>query len=271
MENNPTPSDFEKKVLAHLSLPVALSKEDVWQRLQETLPAAPRQTHFLRWTIAATLVVGLLGSFLRFYTTTIQCPAGEYQTQVLPDGSKVYLHAASTLSYQPYWWSRVVELEGEAFFEVEKGSRFVVQSAQGQTTVLGTSFNVYAREEVYAVVCKTGKVLVTTLSKDSVYLLPEEKAIWTEQRLQKQVPTAQDLAWRQQSFSFEDAPLSVVIAALERHYSININIKASLVKRYQYTGYFQQDKKPEEALQIITISLGLRLKKTANKRYLILQ
>lgn len=61
----------------------------------------------------------------------------------LPDGSVVRLNSVSRLSYKPLGWyfSRSAELSGEAFFEVEKGSKFTIYSMLGSTSVLGTSFN----------------------------------------------------------------------------------------------------------------------------------
>ncbi|MGH1336704.1 MAG: FecR family protein [Aureispira sp.] len=273
METNHTPSNFEKKVLSNLVLPSGLPKEEVWERMQETLhatpPKNPIRTLLIRCTVAATLAIGIVGGFLRHYQTTIHCPPGSYQAAILPDGSQVYLNAGSSLSYAPYWWNRTVALTGEAFFEVTKGSRFVVESAQGQTEVLGTSFNVYARKQNYVVVCKTGKVLVTTAHRDSVYLLPEEKAILVQDQLQKEKPQRQELAWREQSFHFEEAPLLEVLQELERQYAIQITLSKALVKKYYYTGYFKKTEKPTDALEIITISLGLTFKKTAARKYTI--
>ena len=78
----------------------------------------------------------------------------------LPDNSIVTLRGGSELSYAPYWWfaDRSLQFEGEAFFDVEKGSSFTVQSDNGVTQVLGTSFSIYANDENYEVFCKTGKV-----------------------------------------------------------------------------------------------------------------
>lgn len=277
MENNHTPSDFEKEVLSSLVLPNGQPKEDVWQQLQEALHATPPKKcirsllirYMIRYMAAATIALGFLGGFLRYYQTTIDCPSGTYQIALLPDGSQVYLNAGSSLSYTPYWWDRTVVLTGEAFFEVKKGSRFVVESTQGQTEVLGTSFNIYAREQRYAVVCKTGKVLVTTARRDSVYLLPEEKALLVQNRLQKQEQQQQELAWRKQSFYFDEAPLQEVVQELERQYAITITISRKLAQNYTYTGYFKKTEDPATALEIITISLGLQFKKTAARKYTI--
>lgn len=276
MQTNPTPSDFEKKVLAQLTLPAAAPKEEVWEELQGLLHAtAPpsKRKPLLYWAVAASLAAALLGGFLRFYQTTIYCPAGTTLSQFLPDGSEVQLNAGSSITYAPYWWegNRTLQLEGEAFFKVKKGSRFQVQSEQGKTEVLGTSFNIYARAEDYTVICQTGKVLVTSPYQDSVYLLPKEKAIWSNQQLKKELQQPQDLAWRRQAFSFDNLVLDRVVKELERQYAIDITLAPSLVKQYYYTGYFKKTKEPEAALEIITISLGLQFKQTAPQQYMLFQ
>lgn len=276
METNHTPSDLEKEVLSKLMLPPAAPKEEVWEQLQGLLHAtAPpsKRKPLLYWAVAASLAAALIGGFLRFYQTTVYCPAGTTLSQILPDGSEVQLNAGSSISYTPYWWkgNRTLQLEGEAFFKVKKGSKFQVQSEQGKTEVLGTSFNIYARAEDYVVACQTGKVLVTSPYQDSVYLLPQEKAIWRNQRLEKEPQHPQEMAWRRQAFSFDNVALSKVIKELERQYAIEITLAPNLVKKYQYTGYFKKTKEPKTALEIISISLGLQFKQTAPQQYMLFQ
>ena len=102
------------------------------------------------------------------------------QTVILPDGSIAQLNGSSTLKYHPYWWniSRNISLEGEAFFEVAKGSKFSVESKNGTTSVLGTSFNIYARSNQYEVVCVTGKVWVENATGEvSTIITPNQKAV----------------------------------------------------------------------------------------------
>ena len=94
------------------------------------------------------------------------------------------LNSASSLSYYPFWWSfdKKAELNGEAFFEGEHAKNFTITSDKAETTVLGTSFNIYARDNDYQVTCVTGKVKVLALiSKDEVdlTLVIHEPEIWT--------------------------------------------------------------------------------------------
>ncbi|MFK7809775.1 MAG: FecR family protein, partial [Saprospiraceae bacterium] len=95
---------------------------------------------------------------------------GEKIEGYLPDESLFALNAGSTLSYDSETWAteRTLQLSGEAFFKVEKGSTFQVKTDNGTVKVLGTEFNVRSRNGVLEVKCKEGKVAV--LSSGGVLL-----------------------------------------------------------------------------------------------------
>lgn len=114
---------------------------------------------------AAAAVIAILAgisSVMFFYTKTIETQQAQQVEIFLPDNSRVKVFAQSTLTYKPYLWKfyRSVNLNGEGFFEVQKGKKFEVVSEKGKTIVLGTRFNVYARNHEYNVTCTSGKVKV---------------------------------------------------------------------------------------------------------------
>ncbi|TNF27090.1 MAG: iron dicitrate transport regulator FecR, partial [Bacteroidetes bacterium] len=176
------PEDWEK-IVRNSEPTFAKSKEDVWNEMMidiDEKPTEPKviQLNWFRYAAAAAIVLLLsTTAFLRFYTESVTTPAGLHSSVSLPDGSTVELNAATELSYHPYWWrfNRSVKMEGEAFFEVVKGSSFSVVSENGTTTVLGTSFNINSRENGYTVFCKTGKVSVEHESS-KVVIAPNESA-----------------------------------------------------------------------------------------------
>ena len=130
------------------------SKEDIWdsvfEGLEETpkvIEMAPRKRSLWFYAAASIAAIAIiLPSIAFFYTKNEVAERGTHLAVVLPDGSKVDLNAESKISYKPLWWfiSRDVELKGEAYFEVEKGSTFDVRSGQYTVSVLGTSFNVFS-------------------------------------------------------------------------------------------------------------------------------
>lgn len=234
------------------------SKEEVWDELFSTLDevkAPPRVKHLSFWRYAAAAVIAMImtgSAFAYLYTTTETTARGKHVVVLLPDGSSVTLNAESQLRYKPYWWfaSRDVELTGEAYFEVNRGSRFTVQSGDKEVRVLGTSFNVFARPEAYRVTCLTGRVEVST-QREATLLTPNMQAVWHNNQLKvSQTDTAtQSIGWTQNRFSFIGVPLSDVVKEIERQYDIQVVTSSSL--EYHYTGHFSKEKEPAEVLQII--------------------
>lgn len=276
--NNPAtdPGDFFKKV----EIPYARSKEDVWaaisSQMEEERPPKTARIFSFRpvMAVAATLLLLIaLFSIMRFYTKTVDCPSGQHLTATLPDGSSVEMNAGSTLKYHPLWWwaSRSLRFEGEGFFRVEKGSKFNVRSDMGETSVLGTTFNIYSRDDTYRVTCFTGKVKVTSVTKEEVILGPDYTASVNKSgniivRKEKQPETT--ISWRENMFNFTAAPLEEVIREVERQYGVSISMEPGM--DLYYTGFFSKDKHVEEVLNIICKPFGITYVKTADGSYRII-
>ena len=199
-------------------------------------------------------------SVFRFYTTTIQSPAGQHLTASLPDGSTVELNAQSKISYKPLWWrfSRTVNFEGEGFFKIVKGEKFSVSSKLAKTVVLGTSFNIYARGAKYEVSCYTGKVKVVTKSKNEGVLSPGYKAKLSldgKVVIYKSENNESSISWIDNKFIFTAIPLHMVFEEIERQYDVQINLPEGIY--FSYTGYFTKDKPIEEVLALVCKPFGL--------------
>ena len=163
------------------------SKEDIWMEMEAKLDANPTGKkvqpvrYFQLLKYAAVASIALLVSFAvtaTLYTKNVKTVIAE-KSFLLPDNSKVVLHANSSLSYKPLLWkfSRTTKLNGEAYFEVESGSRFEVVSEKAKTVVLGTRLLVTARENEYQVNCEHGKVmLVEFAEKNEVVITTGQKA-----------------------------------------------------------------------------------------------
>lgn len=162
---------------------------------------------------------------------------GTYQI-TLPDGSVVWLNSASTLKYPSQFDDneRVVELEGEAYFEVTKTERPFRVATAGQTVeVLGTEFNIsaYADEPETKTTLVEGKVNVSVGSHPGLttndsrlmtkVLTPGEQATTREAAIDVQkVDVAQYTAWRSGLFAFSGASVGDVMKQLERWYDIDV-------------------------------------------------
>jgi ferric-dicitrate binding protein FerR (iron transport regulator) len=241
------------------------NKEDVWAErfanLAENQPdRKPRIRRITAWHCVAASLALLLACtlFAGTHTVTRQNDRSEAASFALPDGSRVSLNTDSKLTYKPFWWfiDRYAGMEGEACFEVKPGKRFTVASANHRIRVLGTTFNVLAREEVYQVTCLTGKIEVSA-GKEKSLLVSNMRLTMTDGqvRIDEGVDAGQSVSWIANGFSFNGVPLSHVVAEIERHYHIRITSTSAL--DYAYTGNFSKDKTPEEILEIIGKPFGI--------------
>lgn len=255
------------------------SEAEVWAQLEARIDAQPKGRslviHFslTKWAVAASiLVIFALGSFFRFYSITIETPVGQHLTAELPDHSKVNLNAQSTLTYHPYWWkiNRLVKLQGEGFFEVEKGRKFTVKSTKGITQVLGTSFNIFARDEVYKVTCITGSVKVKSRLGYETILKPGSKAEIQangEIKVETNIETFPEISWKKNIFLFTATPVLQVFSEIERQYGVHIETNIS--DDSLYSGNFTKDQNVEEILEYVCPALGLKYNRMSAGKYLI--
>ena len=254
------------------------SKDAVWSEMMSQIDEQPQETkviqmNWFRYAAAAVLVLALTSaSFVRFYTQTITTSAGQHASALLPDGSKVELNAASEISFHPYWWrfERKVEFEGEAFFEVEKGSKFSVVSANGITEVLGTSFNINSRTDSYQVLCVTGQVRVSN-AQSNVVLNPKQQAVLDGEDFKSLDVESTDeyLAWVENKFVFNGVSVAEVVAELELQYDVKITIQNNAIAEMKYSGNFPMSIPIDSTLEIISQGLGVSFTKSADGVYLL--
>lgn len=216
------------------------------------------------WRVAAAVTLLLVASVVAYRiaektTTTIK---GQTSQLILPDGSTVSLNAQTTVSYNRINWlfDRSVEMEGEAFFEVEKGEKFTVNSRLGTTRVLGTSFNINTRNDEYEVKCFTGRVKVT--SKDSSVELTAGKGFKAEynQEIRGFEFDTQEQNWKKGEYHFKNESLKSVIDELSLSYDVKVELADSLMN-LKYTGYFPVDN-IDLALKLICEPMGMKYEKS---------
>jgi len=161
-----------------------------------------------------------------FAFNTISTPkGGQYQVR-LPDGTEVWLNAASSLKF-PVSFSnskqRKVELEGEAYFEVahNKQQPFIVKTNRQDVEVLGTHFDVksYADEPVTKTTLLEGSVRLN----GSTMLKPGQQGLSKGNSLNvKQVDVDEELDWKNKQFILNDEDLQVVMRRLARWYDVEV-------------------------------------------------
>ncbi len=199
------------------------------------------------------------------YNTITTPRGGEYQV-VLPDGSKVWMNAGSSLRFPTRFSGpdRTVQLTGEAYFEVaQQAARpFMVQVANGgKIAVLGTSFNIMAYEDERAIhtTLVTGKVKVISPSGKDVLLAPSQQAILSRESGTIKVGEAdvdKAIAWKGGMFEFNDDDISTVMRQLARWYDVEVKFSGPVPDKH-YTGSFRKQSTLQQALHILKTA-GIR-------------
>ena len=214
---------------------------------------------FLKIAAVLIICIGIYFAIPTNSNTEIETLVSETKEVLLPDQSQVRLNALSTISYDTENWnvSRKVELEGEAYFKVEKGSKFDVHTDQGVISVLGTRFNVKNRGSFLQVECYEGVVSVTK-NNETLYLREFESVIYRNSALEKK-PVGFDMpSWFENRSLFYSRPMKEVIEELEWQYGVKVNLR-NIDENTLFTGNFvHSDLKI--ALASIAVPLNLKYK-----------
>ncbi|MFV0272316.1 MAG: FecR family protein [Macellibacteroides fermentans] len=174
----------------------------------------------------------------------IRVPAGNRTNLVLPDGTEVWLNSNTSLKY-PLAFTRdrrEVILDGEAYFDVVKGSKpFIVKTDKYNVEVLGTTFNVeaYSKEPGFKTALFSGKVKLfnRNCNDDNTYLEPGQTADLVNGKLQ--VSSTKDLdvyRWRDGLIYIENKSFEEIMKLFEKYYNVRIEIRNNKVKSLGYKG-----------------------------------
>lgn len=169
-------------------------------------------------------------------TVTLSTPRGGYYEATLPDGTKVWLNAASSIQFPSKFnaTDRTVIVTGEVFLEVAKNQQapFSVTAGNANVRVLGTSFNInaYDNEPVVKTTLVQGSVRVAAegANNGAVVLRPGQQAISAGNGIVTNVETPDlsgILAWKNGFISFDDTDFKTVMRQLERWYDIKVEYK----------------------------------------------
>lgn len=161
-------------------------------------------------------------------SNTIETPKGGQYQVVLPDGSKVWLNAYSSLKFPVSFVNRNerrVELSGEAYFEVthNKELPFRVVTNRQTVEVLGTHFNVnaYADDATTKTTLLQGMVRVTAANRSAI-LNPGQQAKLNNSLDVSEVNTEEAVAWKNGYFNFDDEKLENIMRSVSRWYNVDV-------------------------------------------------
>lgn len=192
---------------------------------------------------------------------TLTTPKGDIKKIVLSDGTTVWINAASTLRYPAVFSKneRIVELNGEAYFEVAHNATkpFIVK-VKGQTVeVVGTHFNLmaYDDEPVIKTTLLEGKVKVSA-NKNMVVLNPGQQSVLIKNAAGQLTVAAINgndvLAWKSGKFYFNQSDIRSVMREISRWYDMEIDCKDSL--HVLLNGSISRSVPPEKVLKILELT-----------------
>jgi len=215
---------------------------------------------------------------------TIETPRGGQYQVFLPDGTKVWLNASSSLTYPVQFTEseRKVKLIGEAYFEVakmsfnklrmtdikgkrEEGTRripFFVNTGNQLLEVLGTHFNVngYMDEQTIKTTLVEGSVKVSNLNTQSSKIIKpgQQSIIGSQTFLIGDVDTDDETAWKDGLFRFNNSNLKNILYQLERWYDIKIDYANLPNKRFN--GMIPRKVKLSEVLNMLELTGSIDFK-----------
>ena len=260
-----------------LETPMWKSKDSSWKDFKAETAGAQKSTagkviklkrrQWLSFTIVAAslLLFGFIFLFQSNALKKISTSIAEKKTAQLPDGSIVTLNANTRINYDEnnFATERILDLQGEAYFEVAPGSNFIVETTNGSVKVVGTVFNVRSRKSKLDVSCYSGKVAIFFDDESDFSLLKANEQIIAINGIIKtqRIAVAQSTVpqWTQGYSKFTNVNIMEVVEELKRQFEVAIIYPNEFSELEGYSGGFPHDD-IESALKIVLPAIGYRFK-----------
>jgi hypothetical protein len=193
---------------------------------------------------------------------TMTTPKGRQFSLVLPDGTKAWLNAASSLRYPTAFigGERKVEVTGEVYFEVAKNKQMpfkVKVNENMEVEVLGTHFNInsYSNEASINTTLLEGSVQISNQSQKQILKPGQQARVNNDQKINivSDVNLKKVMAWKNGVFDFDDASLQEVMHQLERWYDIEVVYERG-VPDIEFVGTLSRDLSLEDVLKGLKLS-----------------
>ncbi|HNW50680.1 MAG TPA: FecR family protein [Prolixibacteraceae bacterium] len=201
---------------------------------------------------AACLLLFLL--YFAYSDVTYTGVVGKNTTVYLPDKSKVILTSDSQIKFPKLFLTRSVSLRGEAYFEVEKGSKFSVKTPNGEVNVLGTRFSVSDNEDGFVVYCFEGRVGVKYREEERQLFAGDQFMRGNKLSEPSSVEAATNSRIAYFDEDFQNRSLNEIWPIVENHFGVKITSKISGDRKF--TGSIHSDN-VKEVVEIICTSLDL--------------
>jgi transmembrane sensor len=190
---------------------------------------------------------------------SVYVPVGNRTSITLPDGTKVWLNSNTTFTYPNVFSGkqRVVQLDGEAFFEVVKKDKasFIVETDKYHVEVLGTSFNVnaYRRSSDFETTLLAGSVKLYKDKQEaqSTYLIAGEAAQLVGDSLRISTANSDYSRWKEGLLVIDDKSFEEIMVLFEKYFGQQIIINNNKVKELGYRGKFRIIDGVDHALRVL--------------------
>lgn len=194
-------------------------------------------------------------------TNKLTTPAGRQFRLTLPDGTLVWLNAASSIQFPAAFTGkeRTVQVTGEAYLEIapSKARPFYVVTRQAKVAVLGTSINVsaYNDDAVNLVTLATGSVRVSNLSVPAtspVQLAPGQQAVLRTagEMTVKPVNINEVVAWKNNRFFYRSVSVADFLKVISRWYNITVEYEGRVPEKELWVNY-PRDQQLEATLKVL--------------------
>lgn len=205
---------------------------------------------------------------------SVSTPRGGTYQVVLPDGSKVWLNAETTISFSSVFSDRErkILLDGEGYFEVATSyvvlngqkvkQKFIVETRAQQIEVLGTSFNVDSYTGRIKTTLVEGRVKLKYTGKKEYFMKPNQQAIFKED--EKSVKIAEidpvyTIAWKNGVFAFDNATIYEVMEAASRWYNVQVEYQEN-IQNVRFTGTISRFENINKLLEAVELTGSVKFK-----------
>jgi transmembrane sensor len=224
-----------------------------------------------KWIKVAAIFVLFLGLTLFFRTTinsTEIAENGNKNSFSLPDNSQIVLNSGSEIQYKKWNWdnNRTLNLDGEAYFKVAHGKKFEVNTKLGTVTVLGTQFNVKARENRFDVTCYEGRVKVVH-DNHEVIITKGTSVTFDANTFEKQTIENVKPEWTTNQIVFKKEKLQHILDELQRQYNCEIVLNAKENSQL-FSGTMPADDL-KTALKIVSSTYHLKISKFETRKVIL--
>ncbi len=192
---------------------------------------------------------------------TVYSPEGQRTEIYLADGTRVWLNARTSLTFPTRFTKgeRRVELNGEAFFDVQKDSanHFIVSAKDYRIKVLGTEFNVkaYHQNNIFETALLEGAVeVISPDTRQKVILDPQTYVYEKDGKLIKApLSNVDQFLWKEGIISFENESVKNIFTKLELYFDTKIEVRNTKILDFPYTGKFRTKDGVEHVLKVLQL------------------